>query len=103
MSFRFMYIAVHSALTIHIFSDIFLSLVDHVIPFLSFSRVSYSGDSLKRFDPRFWLPSLTLVWGIVSIAQGLVTSQAGLFGIRFRKFFFTLSFSDEIPPLKCWA
>ncbi|KAG8214481.1 major facilitator superfamily domain-containing protein [Butyriboletus roseoflavus] len=38
---------------------------------------------LKRFDPQIWLPSLTLVWGIVSIAQGLVTNQAGLFGIRF--------------------
>ncbi|KAH0831938.1 major facilitator superfamily domain-containing protein [Lanmaoa asiatica] len=38
---------------------------------------------LNRFDPQFWLPSLTLVWGIVSIAQGLVTNQAGLFGIRF--------------------
>ncbi|KAG9315902.1 major facilitator superfamily domain-containing protein [Chiua virens] len=39
--------------------------------------------SLKRFDPQFWLPTLTLVWGIVSIGQGLVTDQAGLFGIRF--------------------
>ncbi|KAJ3910484.1 major facilitator superfamily domain-containing protein [Lentinula edodes] len=38
---------------------------------------------LKRFDPQFWLPSLTLVWGIVSVCQGLVTNQAGLFGIRF--------------------
>ncbi|KAJ7459877.1 major facilitator superfamily domain-containing protein [Mycena latifolia] len=38
---------------------------------------------LKRFNPRFWLPSLTLVWGIVSICQGLVKNQAGLFGIRF--------------------
>ncbi|KAF8443061.1 major facilitator superfamily domain-containing protein [Boletus edulis BED1] len=38
---------------------------------------------LKRFDPQVWLPSLTLVWGIVSIAQGFVTNQAGLFGIRF--------------------
>ncbi|KIM77228.1 hypothetical protein PILCRDRAFT_12219 [Piloderma croceum F 1598] len=37
---------------------------------------------LKRFNPQFWLPSLTLVWGIVSICQGLVTNQAGLFGIR---------------------
>ncbi|KAJ7069706.1 major facilitator superfamily domain-containing protein [Mycena amicta] len=38
---------------------------------------------LKRFDPQLWLPSLTLVWGIVSICQGLVRNQAGLFGIRF--------------------
>ncbi|KIK52049.1 hypothetical protein GYMLUDRAFT_50119 [Collybiopsis luxurians FD-317 M1] len=38
---------------------------------------------LKRFDPQFWLPTLTLVWGIVSVCQGLVTNQAGLFGIRF--------------------
>jgi MFS family permease len=38
---------------------------------------------LKRFDPQIWLPTLTLVWGIVSICQGLVTNKAGLFGIRF--------------------
>lgn len=38
---------------------------------------------LKRFDPRLWLPTLTLVWGIVSIGQGLVKNKAGLFGIRF--------------------
>ncbi|KAF7982915.1 hypothetical protein HWV62_25190 [Athelia sp. TMB] len=45
--------------------------------------VANSISSLKRFDPQFWLPSLTLVWGIVSVCQGLVTNQAGLFGIRF--------------------
>jgi hypothetical protein len=39
--------------------------------------------SLKRFDPQFWLPTLTLAWGIASIAQGLVTNKAGLFGVRF--------------------
>ncbi|KAG9227577.1 hypothetical protein PTI98_011134 [Pleurotus ostreatus] len=37
---------------------------------------------LKRFDPQIWLPTLTLLWGIVSVCQGLVTNQAGLFGIR---------------------
>ncbi|KAG2748939.1 MFS general substrate transporter [Suillus brevipes Sb2] len=38
---------------------------------------------LKRCNPQVWLPSLTLAWGIVSIGQGLVKNQAGLFGIRF--------------------
>ncbi|KAJ7863090.1 major facilitator superfamily domain-containing protein [Mycena olivaceomarginata] len=38
---------------------------------------------LKRFNPQLWLPTLTLVWGIVSVCQGLVKNQAGLFGIRF--------------------
>ncbi|KAH8998469.1 major facilitator superfamily domain-containing protein [Lactarius akahatsu] len=38
--------------------------------------------SLKRFDPQFWLPLLTFAWGVASVAQGLVTNQAGLFGIR---------------------
>ncbi|KAH9179345.1 major facilitator superfamily domain-containing protein, partial [Lactarius sanguifluus] len=37
---------------------------------------------LKRFDPQFWLPLLTFAWGVASVAQGLVTNQAGLFGIR---------------------
>ncbi|KIJ64455.1 hypothetical protein HYDPIDRAFT_90046 [Hydnomerulius pinastri MD-312] len=57
------------------------------VPFwlLSFSpRGSYLMElRLKHFNPQIWLPSLTLVWGIVSICQGLVTNQAGLFGIRF--------------------
>lgn len=38
---------------------------------------------LKRFNPQFWLPLLTLAWGIISVCQGLVTDQASLFGIRF--------------------
>ncbi|RDB17850.1 hypothetical protein Hypma_000772 [Hypsizygus marmoreus] len=38
---------------------------------------------LKRFDPQIWLPTLTLLWGIASIAQGLIKDKAGLFGIRF--------------------
>ncbi|KAG1848740.1 major facilitator superfamily domain-containing protein, partial [Suillus subalutaceus] len=37
----------------------------------------------NKCNPQVWLPSLTLVWGIVSIGQGLVKNQAGLFGIRF--------------------
>ncbi|KAJ7604012.1 major facilitator superfamily domain-containing protein [Roridomyces roridus] len=37
----------------------------------------------NRFTPQLWLPTLTLVWGIASLAQGLVKNQAGLFGIRF--------------------
>ncbi|PPQ91679.1 LOW QUALITY PROTEIN: hypothetical protein CVT25_012892 [Psilocybe cyanescens] len=37
----------------------------------------------NRFDPQIWLPTLTLLWGIVSICQGLVVNKAGLFGIRF--------------------
>jgi len=38
---------------------------------------------LKRFDPQYWLPTLTLVWGIVSLCQGLVKDQAALLGVRF--------------------
>ncbi|KAI6114034.1 major facilitator superfamily domain-containing protein [Pisolithus sp. B1] len=54
----------------------------HLIHHLSPSRLT-SVLRLKRFDPQFWLPSLILTWGIVSIFQGLVKNQAGLFGIRF--------------------
>ncbi|KAI6122492.1 major facilitator superfamily domain-containing protein [Pisolithus croceorrhizus] len=54
----------------------------HLIHHLSPSRLT-SVLRLKRFDPQFWLPSLILTWGIVSICQGLVKNQAGLFGIRF--------------------
>ncbi|KAF8349449.1 major facilitator superfamily domain-containing protein [Amanita rubescens] len=39
--------------------------------------------SLKRLNPAIWLPSLTLVWGIVAVCQGLVTNRAGLYGIRY--------------------
>ena len=41
--------------------------------------------SLKRFNPTYWLPLLTLTWGIVSICQGVVRNQAGLYAIRFCK------------------
>ncbi|TEB30661.1 MFS general substrate transporter [Coprinellus micaceus] len=39
--------------------------------------------SLKRFDPQIWLPTLTFLWGTVTIGQGFVKNQAGLLGIRF--------------------
>lgn len=38
---------------------------------------------LRRFDPQVWLPTLTWLWGTVTIAQGFVKNQAGLLGIRF--------------------
>jgi hypothetical protein len=41
--------------------------------------------SLKRFGPQFWLPLLTVTWGVASVAQGLITNQASLFGIRIRE------------------
>jgi hypothetical protein len=40
---------------------------------------------VKRFDPQNWLPTLTFAWGMTSVPHGLVTNQAGLFGIRVRK------------------
>ncbi|KAJ4491464.1 major facilitator superfamily domain-containing protein [Lentinula edodes] len=59
------------------------SLALYFIAYVLFEVPSNAYARLKRFDPQFWLPSLTLVWGIVSVCQGLVTNQAGLFGIRF--------------------
>ncbi|KAF8555229.1 MFS general substrate transporter [Imleria badia] len=70
-------------LTSHFSGTLFFRRSCNSILFAHTSIPHLSSDSLKRFDPQFWLPSLTLVWGIVSIAQGLVTNQAGLFGIRF--------------------
>ncbi|KAG9091592.1 hypothetical protein FRC06_000494 [Ceratobasidium sp. 370] len=37
---------------------------------------------LKKFNPKVWLPTLTLAWGVVSICQGFVKSRAGLL-VRF--------------------
>jgi MFS transporter, ACS family, DAL5 transporter family protein len=39
--------------------------------------------ALKRTSPTVWLPSLTLVWGIVSVCQGLVHNRAGFYAVRF--------------------
>ena len=38
---------------------------------------------LKRTTPKFWLPTLTIVWGIVATLTGIVNSLAGFFGARF--------------------
>ncbi|KAK1993379.1 major facilitator superfamily transporter [Colletotrichum falcatum] len=38
---------------------------------------------LKRTTPRFWLPSLTVAWGVVATLMGIVTSTAGFFAARF--------------------
>ncbi|KAM7187995.1 Major facilitator superfamily domain containing protein [Naviculisporaceae sp. PSN 640] len=38
---------------------------------------------LKRTTPRFWLPTLTILWGIVATLMGVVTNLAGFFVARF--------------------
>ncbi|KZS90534.1 MFS general substrate transporter [Sistotremastrum niveocremeum HHB9708] len=62
-----------------------LSLAIYFIAYVTFEVPSNLTDmhSLKRFDPAKWLPSLTLVWGVVSVCQGVVKNQAGLFAVRF--------------------
>ncbi|SCZ94421.1 BZ3500_MvSof-1268-A1-R1_Chr12-2g03888 [Microbotryum saponariae] len=37
---------------------------------------------LKRYNPRVWLPSLTVAWGIVAICQAFVTNKAGFYVAR---------------------
>ncbi|KAK4038879.1 major facilitator superfamily domain-containing protein [Parachaetomium inaequale] len=38
---------------------------------------------LKRTTPRFWLPTLTIVWGIVATLMGIVQNLTGFFVARF--------------------
>lgn len=38
---------------------------------------------LKATNPPFWMPFLTISFGIVSLTQGLVTNRDGLWAIRF--------------------
>ncbi|KAH9935277.1 major facilitator superfamily domain-containing protein [Fomitopsis serialis] len=38
---------------------------------------------LKRLTPRLWLPTIMVVWGIVSTLMGLVHNYAGLLAVRF--------------------
>ncbi|KAL2127325.1 hypothetical protein VTI74DRAFT_10924 [Chaetomium olivicolor] len=38
---------------------------------------------LKRTTPRFWLPTLTILWGVVATLMGVVQNLAGFFVARF--------------------
>jgi hypothetical protein len=38
---------------------------------------------LKKFDPKRWLPTLTIAWGVAAALQGLVGSQRGFYAARF--------------------
>ncbi|KAI0173144.1 MFS general substrate transporter [Hypoxylon sp. FL1284] len=38
---------------------------------------------LKRTTPRLWLPTLTIVWGIVATLMGIVQNLSGFFASRF--------------------
>ncbi len=38
---------------------------------------------LKRTTPRFWLPTLTIGWGIVATLMGIVQDLSGFFVARF--------------------
>ncbi|KAI1332368.1 major facilitator superfamily domain-containing protein [Xylariaceae sp. FL0255] len=38
---------------------------------------------LRRTSPRIWLPTLTIVWGIVATLTGIVQNQSGFLAVRF--------------------
>jgi hypothetical protein len=38
---------------------------------------------LKRTTPKFWLPTLTLVWGVVATLMGVTKNLPGFFAVRF--------------------
>lgn len=38
---------------------------------------------LKRTTPKLWLPTLTLVWGIVATLMGCTQNLSGFFAVRF--------------------
>ncbi|CAN9234350.1 unnamed protein product [Alternaria sp. RS040] len=38
---------------------------------------------LKRTTPKFWLPTLTLVWGVVATLMGVTQNREGFFAVRF--------------------
>jgi MFS family permease len=38
---------------------------------------------LKRTTPRFWLPTLTILWGVVATLMGIVQDLTGFFIARF--------------------
>lgn len=38
---------------------------------------------LKRTTPKFWLPTLTIAWGIVATLMGVTQNKAGFFVARF--------------------
>jgi hypothetical protein len=38
---------------------------------------------LKRTSPKFWLPTLTIVWGVVATLMGVTRNLAGFFVARF--------------------
>jgi MFS family permease len=38
---------------------------------------------LKRTTPKFWLPTLTVTWGVVATLLGVVQNRAGFYAARF--------------------
>ncbi|KAF2755209.1 MFS general substrate transporter [Pseudovirgaria hyperparasitica] len=38
---------------------------------------------LKRTTPKFWLPTLTLLWGVVATLMGITQNLKGFFAVRF--------------------
>jgi hypothetical protein len=38
---------------------------------------------LKRTTPKFWLPTLTVAWGIVATLMDITQNLAGFFIVRF--------------------
>jgi hypothetical protein len=38
---------------------------------------------LKRTTPKFWLPTLTIAWGVVATLMGITQNMAGFFAVRF--------------------
>ncbi|KAH9946732.1 MFS general substrate transporter [Amylocystis lapponica] len=54
---------------------------------------------LKRFSPRWYIPSLTVLWGIICALTSLVQSAAGLLAVRF---FLGLVEAGFLPGIVYW-
>jgi hypothetical protein len=52
----------------------------HILDSLKYLEPS---DIFQRTTPKFWLPTLTVVWGIVATLMGVVHNLAGFFVVRF--------------------
>jgi sugar phosphate permease len=50
-------------------------------PFYVIAEVP-SNIAMKRFRPSIWIPSIMVVWGIMTICLGLVNSYGGLLAVR---------------------
>lgn len=59
------------------------NIILKVSQYMRYRVMNGISNTFQRTTPKFWLPTLTIAWGIVATLMGVTQNLAGFFVVRF--------------------